>query len=287
MVEKNVSVVEKNGYVVEKVGDMVFVRGGEVNRAMEEVRVQATETFEYMKRVAERLGVELNVPPEGKRIIVRERVGDKNVVTVLAVKERAVVGKKMVIDPEKKEANVEIVVLPEENGLYYVKEVIPKEGNEVDFEVNGPYVVLDFDPVIAWVAELNGEGSFSYTVKGTVPQEIEPMVSTLATCDVDVKFLDVSYVKDLENEVFSGKFQILFQGAPVYTPDVKVNGELAFVRDGMFYIFEVNGSKVIIEGSVGDCSFYRELSSPVDYLPLIVLAVLALAVVAFFLIRRG
>ncbi len=281
--EKNLERVEERNVVAEKVGEQVWIRKTEkIGERMEEIPEKVREMVD---RVAEKVGVELAMPLRGP-ITVREMKGHKVVVkVVMPTEENAVVGKVVEFDAEKNEAEVNILVTVAEPGIYYVEENIPKGEGAVELNLTGKYVVIEFDPVVAWVVELNAgeEASVSYRVKADVPPELEPAVARLAECDVKVEV--VRLVRS--GDTVSGEFRILFGGAPVYTPDVRVNGETEFVRDGMYYVFQGRETPVVVEGSVGDCSFYREITVPQDYTPFIlgVLGIVALVAIAWIWLR--
>ena len=273
LVERNLRSLERNGIRIEKVsgGVRAYVERNEgskllgwVAKRMKDVNVEELRRKGIWKRVERK---------EGKVEVSVARFFRKKGVIAL---------KHAVFDENSKVADVEITITAAKSGTYLVEENLPK-GSDVD--MNESYLVLNFDPVIAWVVELNagGEATVRYRVRTTAPPELEPQVERLAGCDVEVQ---VEKVVRKGNKI-SGQFRILLGGTPVYTKNVKINGEWSFVKDGMYYVFQ-GEEPLTIEGRVGDCRFFQEVKVEGDN-SIIQIAtgtlLLALIVAAYLLFR--
>ena len=267
MMEENKKEYEANGYHLSIEGNQNLIR---VKKIVDRV------PSSLLRRFTKRMGIEENALSSG-RFFQRKKIGGKVYVKIALVRPHALVGKEVVYDENRGEAEVNIVITAESDGLYLVEENIPKSGS-VEFNVPGKYIVLNFDPILAWVVSLKQgeEVNIHYRVVDRVPPELDPSVTTLAACDIKVK------VRKLlsSSKGLSGSFYILLGGTPVYTPDIRVNGNLDFIKDGMYYVFDSKDRKVVIQGSVGDCSFYREITGPQDYTGYIIVAVAIFAVLA-------
>ena len=272
--------VEVNNYVVERHGNLLYIRPTNTPKVAER------KLPSYVSSIAKKMGLEVNgeVLKRSGKIVVR--IKKKNLLEMRMLVRRAglAIGKAVLFDENAHVADVNILISVDKNGLYFLEENIPKGEGNVELNLHEGYLVVKFDPVIAWVVRLeaNKVEMVHYTVRTSVPPEIEPTVARLASCDVKVKFLDIGETK----KGIGGKFQILLSDIPVYTPDVRLNGTYTFVRDGMYYVFETNGPKLVLDGRVGDCSFHRELTaSNTDYTVLAAIAFVVLAIAAYFLIR--
>ena len=267
MMEENKKEYEANGYHLYIEGNQNLIR---VKKTVRRVPRKILEKF------TRHMGIEENALSSG-RFFQRKKIGGKVYVKIALVRPHALVGKEVLFDENRGEAEVNIIITAESDGLYLVEENIPKSGS-VEFNVPGKYVVLNFDPVLAWVVSLKQgeEANIHYKVVDRVPPELDPSVTTLAACDVKVK------VRKLlsSSKGLSGSFYILLGGTPVYTPDIRVNGNLDFIKDGMYYVFDSKDRKVVIQGSLGDCSFYREINGPQDYTGYIIVAVAVFAILA-------
>ncbi len=272
--------VEVNNYTVERHGNLLYIRPTKAPRVVEENIPRG------ILAVARHLGMEVNKEAlkRAGKVVIRVKKGTMVELKMVLRKGSVMVGKHLLFDKERNLAEVNIVLFTERNGLYLVEENLPKGEGNIELNLHGSYLILNFDPVIAWVVKLeaNKVESVHYTVRTTVPPEVEPAVTRLASCDVDVKFLDIEETKN----GIGGKFQVLLSGIPVYTPKIQLNGSYTFVRNGMYYVFESNGPRLVLDGKVGECSFHKEITAPTnDYTLIIAVAFIVLAVAAYFLVR--
>ncbi len=179
---------------------------------------------------------------EGNIIWIEPRKVVKEENTIIVSKE---------IEREGNFYRVNIYLRAEEKGLYYVEENVPK--GEINLQAF--HAILNFDPVVVWLVSLdkNEEITLSYRVKSILPPQLSTEVVRLGTCNVRVEFRNLV----MDGGKVNGEFVVYVGDAPAYVPNVRVNGKYEFVRDGMYYVFSAD-NPVVVEGSVGDCSFYKE-----------------------------
>ncbi len=280
MEEKNLTKVERNGITIERQGGRIVVKvpGVEMN--------VGEKTIEAIHRITKRVGISLDEENLGKllregHVVMEMKVGRKLVRKEVRMELNLVIGKDTVFDEENGVAEVNVVVSAEKGGVYLVEQNIPKTEGNVEIDVPPGVVVINFDPVIAWVAELapGEERNVSYRVYSTVPPEISDRVAELGSCNVRVEEFNV--VK--KGSVISGAFKVLLGDVPVYTKDISVSGEFSFIKDGMYYVFQGN-EPVIVEGRVGDCRFYKEIryEGP-DYTPVVMAFLVLVLLVGAYL----
>ena len=190
------------------------------------------------------------------------------------------------------------ITLEGKDGIYYVEENIPKSNvaSYQDIEFKG--IIVNPDPVIAWVVEVNnGKGFVHYRVKrGSVPL-VPPRVS-LASCDIKYGIISQDILRGKDRVMAVTDIVILYRGERVIPSDMLVLFEGSKIDYRIIpekKIIEVltpaeKGKEISFTVWLGDCS--KKFSVPINVsepsLPIswIAAGLILMALLIFYLRRK-